>query len=53
MTAAELAKVLAALQEVIDLPHGAPVNAEVWLRLLDARSAVLVALSKVKVEVTE
>lgn len=52
MSAAELAKVLAALQEVLDLPHGAPVNSKVWHRVLCARSDVLVALDRVKVEVT-
>lgn len=51
MSAADLAKVLAALQAVIDLKPGDEVPVAVWCKALSARTSVLIALDGVKVEV--
>ncbi len=44
MTRDDLIKVRDTLNEVIQLQHGKSVDVELWLRLLDARGAVLVEL---------
>ena len=46
MKTASLIKVQSVLNEVIRLPYGKAPDTELWIRLLDARSAVQVELFK-------